>query len=427
MSLGIASETGRLKTVMIHLPGQEIERMLPSMMEELLFDDILFGNRAREEHRRFRRLIEIVADEVLEFRDFLAEVMHDDGARAAALKDLSDKLELPAEVMEILGADGPDELATHLIEGILRPGVTSVPEEPRSLYLLPPVPNLFFQRDPAIVIGNRVAIANMATSARLREPLLASYVYANHPRFAIAGASPVVFQQYGSDTQRHSLANPRPSLEGGDVLVPREDILLVGLSIRTSWQTIEGLAKALRDAGSKIRHVILVDIPKARTFMHLDTIFTVIDRGECLIYPPAILPGGAEEVDVFQVDLDAKELAFTPKDSLLDALSALGMDLKPIHCGGDDPIAQQREQWTDGANAFALGPGIILLYERNVKTAEALSKAGYEVVYEDDLLLGRSELELRRPKKYAILMEGHELSRARGGPRCMTCPLEREG
>jgi len=430
MTLGVNSEIGRLRTVLVHLPGEEIDRMLPSMMEDLLFDDILFGNRAREEHRRFRRLVEFVADEVLELRELLVDVLRDDSSRSAILEDLRVKLNLAEDARQVLHGDSADELAGHLIEGILRPGVSRVPENPRDLYLLPPVPNLFFVRDPAVVIGDRVALASMATEARLREPLLASYVFHYHPRFSVPGRSPLLFHQFDPDFGPSlSLANPRPSFEGGDVLVAREDLLVIGISIRTGRHTVEQVSRALQAQRSLVRKIILVDIPKARSFMHLDTVFTIINRDECLIYEPAILPGEVEEVDVYQVDLGKKEVTYTAKESLLSALKGAGMDLRPIPCGGpDDPIAQQREQWTDGANAFALAPGIILCYERNVKTSEQLDLAGYEIVYEDDLLLGRSEIEVspRKKKKYAILIQGHELSRARGGPRCMTMPLERD-
>jgi arginine deiminase len=152
----------------------------------------------------------------------------------------------------------------------------------------------------------------------------------------------------------------------------------------------------------------------------------MISREECLVYAPMILPDGAEEADVYRCDLTGRSTVWTSETDLLSALRSEGIDLKPIRCGGDDPISERREQWTDGANAFALAPGVILMYDRNERTAEELSRAGYEVVGEEDLLLGKSELDLRRGRKYAVSLAAHELSRARGGPRCMAMPLRRE-
>jgi arginine deiminase len=217
----------------------------------------------------------------------------------------------------------------------------------------------------------------------------------------------------------------RPTLEGGDILVLREDMLAIGYSERTEKTTIERLAETLKAARSPIRRLILVAIPPARSTMHLDTVFTVISREECLVYGPMILAGGAEEADVYLCDLGKRTLAWTSEKDLLSVLKAQGMDLAPVRCGGSDPIAERREQWTDGANAFALAPGIILLYDRNVATAEELSRSGYRIVDEADLLLGREELDLATGKS-VILLAAHELSRARGGPRCMAMPLVRE-
>jgi arginine deiminase len=211
------------------------------------------------------------------------------------------------------------------------------------------------------------------------------------------------------------------------VLVPRRDLLLVGVTERTNKRGVEALIRSLKAAQSPVRTVIVVEIPRQRSMMHLDTIFTFINRNECLIYPPAILPSGSQAARVTTVDLTKKRAdARSEQKSLLGALKKCGIDLEPVYCGGRNAIDQQREQWTDGANAFALAPGIILLYERNVRTAEELARHGYHIVYEDDLLLGRTELETWTDKKYALQIAGNELARARGGPRCMTMPLQRE-
>jgi arginine deiminase len=210
------------------------------------------------------------------------------------------------------------------------------------------------------------------------------------------------------------------------VLVLREDILVIGYSERTEKTTIERLAEALKREKSAVKRIFVVAIPPERSTMHLDTVFTMISKDECLCYAPMVLPGGAEEADVYEADLTKREITWTTEKDLLSALKSQKIDLKPISCGGSDPIDQQREQWTDGANAFALAPGIVLGYDRNERTAEELGKNGYEIVTDDDLLLGKCELELKHPKKYAIQISATELSRARGGPRCMTMPLVRD-
>ncbi len=425
MSLHVTSEIGKLKTVLVHLPGAEIDRMVPSMMEELLFDDILYGSRAREEHRRFQQVLGFIADEVLDIQQLLEEVLAVAEQREAILEDLGRTLTWGPDMDYLLRDLTPEALASALITGIERPAQEAA-QSTDALYHLPPVPNYFFQRDPLAVVGNRAIRGSMATPARLREPLLSGYVFQFHPRFETEGGR-FWFREFSADYGRQaSLARMRPTLEGGDILVLREDMLAIGYSERTEKTTIERLAESFKAQKSPIKRIFVVAIPPARSFMHLDTVFTVISREECLVYGPMILPDGAEEADVYECDLTKREITWTTEKDLLSALRAQKMDLKPIRCGGNDPIAERREQWTDGANAFAIAPGLIITYDRNESTAQELSRAGYSVVDEADLLLGRAELALRKKKKYVIRMAAHELSRARGGPRCMAMPLVRE-
>ncbi len=426
MPLRVTSEIGKLSSVLVHLPGPEIDRMVPAMMEELLFDDILFGSRAREEHRRFQQVLSYVADEVLDVQDLLADVLEVPQQRAEILEDLGTTLDWGPDMDYRLRDLTAEQLASVLITGLERPPA-EIATPPAELYWLPPIPNYFFQRDPLVVVGDRAIRGSMATAARLREPLLSGYVIRYHPRFAGSGDDRFWFQEFSIDYGRPaSYARMRPMLEGGDILVLREDILLMGYSERTKKTTIERLAESLREKGSPVRRIFVVAVPPARSYMHLDTVFTMISREECLIYAPMILPDGAEEADVYQCDLTRQPIAWTSERDLLSALKAEGLDLAPLRCGGTDPISERREQWTDGANAFALAPGVVLIYDRNERTAEELAKAGYAVVDEADLLLGRRELDLKKPKKYAVRLAAHELSRARGGPRCMAMPLERE-
>jgi len=418
MRLHVTSEIGRLKSVLVHLPGREIDLMIPPMMNQLLFDDILYGQVAREEHRRFQQLIRFVADDVVDLQDLLEEVFEDEEVKTYIVRDLAKRNRLGRKLVASLLEEKPARLAETLIAGIVRETVSG--ELPQ--FDLVPIPNLFFMRDPQIVVGDRVVVSSMATQARRREALLSKYVFEYHPRLKRAEPFWVDFM-----ANEHPTSRNRPTLEGGDVLVPRRDLLLVGVTERTNKSGVEALMRSLKESRAGVRSVIIVEIPRQRSFMHLDTIFTFINRNECLIYPPVILPSGSQAAKVTSVDLTKKgALAYSEQKSLLGALKKKRFDLEPIYCGGKNPLDQQREQWTDGANAFALAPGIILLYERNVRTAEALARHGYHIVYEDDLLLGRTELETWTNKKYALQIAGNELSRARGGPRCMTMPLERE-
>jgi arginine deiminase len=419
MRLNVTSEIGRLKSVLVHLPGREIDLMIPPMMAQLLFDDILYGQVAREEHRRFQQLIRFIADDVFDLQDLLEEVFEDDDVKRLIVRDLAKRNRLGRPLIARLLEEPPASLAEVLITGIARD--TESGELPK--FDLFPIPNLFFMRDPQVVLGDRVVVSSMATQARRRESLLSRYVFQHHPRFA---ARDMFWADFMDKQPERPMSRKTPTLEGGDVLVPRRDLLLVGVTERTNKAGVEELMRALKKANAGVRSVIIVDIPRQRSFMHLDTIFTFINRHECLIYPPVILPGGSQAAKITTVDLTKKAPVFSEQKSLLGALKKKGFELEPIYCGGQQAIDQQREQWTDGANAFALAPGIILMYERNVRTAEELAKHGYHILYEDDLLLGRAELETWTNKKYALQITGNELSRARGGPRCMTMPLERE-
>lgn len=416
MRLNVTSEIGRLRSVLVHLPGREIDVMIPPMMNQLLFDDILFGQVAREEHRRFQQVIRFIAPEVLDMQDLLEDVLEDEDARRAILRDLAKRSHLGRRATALLREQPAAALAELLIGGM-----TDDREKSGDLpkFDLFPVPNFFFMRDPQVVLGDRVIVSGMATQARRRESLISKYVFRYHKEFRGDDS-------FWVDLTNETPERPRNTLEGGDVLVASREVLLVGLSERTNRAGVKQLARALQKSGSGVKSIIVVEMPKQRSFMHLDTVFTFTSAGECLIYPPVILPSGSQAAKVTTAELGPRSITWHEQKSLLSALKRKGFDLEPIYCGGKRAVDQQREQWTDGANAFALAPGVVLLYERNVKTAEELAKHDYHIVYEDDLLLGRTEMETWTDKKYAIQLAGHELSRARGGPRCMTMPLERE-
>ncbi len=313
MRLNVTSEIGRLKSVLVHLPGREIDLMVPPMMAQLLFDDILYGQVAREEHRRFQQLIRFVADEVLDLQDLLEEVLEDEDVKEHIVRDLGKRNRLGRKLVSALLEERPAALAEVLISGIARE--TKSGELPQ--FDLYPIPNLFFMRDPQIVLGDRVVVSAMATQARRRESLLSKYVFENHPHFK---RDDIFWLDFMDTEPERPISRKSPTLEGGDVLIPRRDLLLIGVTERTSKAGVEALMRSLKEQKAGIRSVIIVDVPRQRSFMHLDTIFTFISRNECLIYPPVILPSGSQAAKVTTVDLTKKVPTYTEQKSLLGAL-----------------------------------------------------------------------------------------------------------
>ncbi len=417
----VTSEIGRLRRVLVHEPGREVDRMVPPMMEELLFDDILFGDRAREEHGRFRRLLQLLGVEVVEARTLLLEALADEAARRWLLEVVGP--ELPLDLRSLPVWAGPEEMVEAMVEGVLQ-GEVPTGLGVSDLFRIPPLPNWCFQRDPQIVIGDSVLFAAMATPARWREGLLARVIFRCHPKLAATAVIGDPLRPECGPT--HLLGLHRPRLEGGDVLVLSSDVVAVGLSERTNVQAVDFLVDALARMEGGPRWLEIVDLPKKRAYMHLDTVFTVVDRDAALAYAPVITGPGPEVARTFEVDLKAGDR--TPRDRglLLPALAARGLDLEPILCGGGDAVAQQREQWTDGANAVALAPGFITLYDRNTATADELARRGFRVVAGRDVLLGRAEVSLAAGERVCLLLESNEISRARGGPHCLTHPLLRD-
>jgi len=427
IQLSVFSETDRLKQVVVHDPGPEVDLMVPQMMEELLFDDILFGDMARKEHRLFRQALGRVAEEVLDIQDLFMEALEEDGAKLGFIEDLRRLVDLPDRTCNLLRDMPPREVAQRTITGIPWDDARLATHWQKEFdYRLRPVPNLLFMRDPAAVLGQGYNINFMATWAREREPLILSYVFRYHPRLRHVAERNRFYDQV-TPLLRGDIKMPQ-SLEGGDTLVLSDKVLAVGCSERTSADAINLLAENLRSAFSRgessFEHLLMVLMPKIRSAMHLDTIFTRTSEDECLIYPPYFTDGNREVLNVVVMDLRHEEIRFHTTSNLLRALRDVGIDLSPILCGGSDFIMQQREQWTDGANAFCLAPGVIVMYSRNRVTAGELDKAGYHIKTAGELIADPS-INLLDGRKHAIMLESSELTRARGGPRCMTMPLAR--
>ena len=420
--VNVTSEIGRLRRVLVHAPGPEVDRMVPAMMEQLLFDDILDGDRAREEHGQLRRVMQLLGVEVIEAGDLLRQALECDEARRWVVDILFQ--DLASADRARLEQHSTEELATLLVDGSEpRPQPTGV--EVEDLYEVPPLPNWCFQRDPQIVLGDGVILPSMAAPARHREGLLTRIIFGFHPELR---KTPVWLDPIRAENEHPAFLDlQRPALEGGDVLVLSREIVVIGLSERTNRIATGQLARALARRDDGPRRLILVPVPKRRAYMHLDTLITPVDRDACLVYPPVIVDGGAEQAEVFEVDLHAKDLSPVARGPLLELLASRGLDLAPIPCGGGDPVTQQREQWTDGANALALSPGTIVLYARNRKTAEELDRRGFRILPAEDLLLGRAHVEPDAGEQVCILLSSHEIARARGGPHCLTHPLQRDG
>ena len=401
----VASEIGRLRRVLVHEPGKEVDVMVPSMMDELLFDDILFGDSAREEHGRFRRVMQVMGIEVVDAQELLTEALADSQARTDLTRILAEE-----NLHDLSGYEAPEALAELSITGLRRAAGSQ-----DDLFALPPVPNWCFQRDPQVVLYDGVVFGRMATQARRREALLSRLVFQHHRNLR---GTPVRFDP----RKAHGDIN----LEGGDVLVLSPNVVAVGISARSTQDGALALGRALSTMPDGPRWLVGVELPPRRAYMHLDTVMTPVDHDACLVFPPVILGSGRESAKVFLVDLQAENGEPQQKSSVLETLSELGLDYEPLPCGGEDLISQQREQWTDGANALAAAPGVFFLYRRNQSTADMLSRRGFRVIAAEDILLGREEINLDDKQRTCILISSHEISRARGGPHCLTHPLFRD-
>ncbi|MBE3556969.1 MAG: arginine deiminase [Firmicutes bacterium] len=401
IQVSITSEIGRLRAVLLHRPGPELERLTPETLDELLFDDIPWIDRVQQEHDAFAQLLVQQGIHVYELEDLVTEVLQQPQGAAALVSARIHTETMDEKHRETLSTwllnQPPQELARYLMAGVLRsdaPDLTSqqhlrgwVPE--RYPFLLLPLPNLYFTRDPAMVIGSTVITGTMRMLARRPEPLFLQTVLGFHPAFR----------------QVDRLLSPTHpfSLEGGDLLVLSAQAVAIGFGQRTQPEAVEHLAEKCFAAQPQLEHVLAVQLPSERAFMHLDTILTMVDVGRFVIYP-----GIEDALRTFSLEREDEEGAFhiVAYSSLADGLQHVlgGRAPELIACGGNDPIISAREQWNDAANTLALSPGRIITYDRNVVSNRILRLSGLEV----------------------LEISGSELSRGRGGPHCMSMPLQRD-
>ena len=406
-ALYVTSEIGRLKTVLLHRPGEEIENLTPDLLDRLLFDDIPYLKVAREEHDAFAKTLRDNGVEVLYLEVLAAETMDtDNNLKDKFISEFIDEAGVQSEgLKEALikyfnSFSTNKEMIDKMMAGVRKEELKDYHRE--SLYdqvndvypfVCDPMPNLYFTRDPFATIGHGITLNHMRTDTRNRETIFAKYIFRHHPRFE------------GKDIPFWFNRNDKTSLEGGDELILSKEILAVGISQRTDSASVEKLAKKLlyyKDTTFKT--VLAFKIPVSRAFMHLDTVFTQVDYDKFTVHPGIVGP-----LEVYAITKDPENdghlIAVEECDTLENILKKyLKRDIELIKCGGGDEIIAAREQWNDGSNTLAIAPGEVVVYSRNYVTNEILEKEGIKL----------------------HVIPSSELSRGRGGPRCMSMPLIRE-
>ncbi|MBF2374977.1 arginine deiminase [Listeria seeligeri] len=402
-TLNITSEIGKLRTVLVKRPGSELENITPEYLHSLLFDDIPYLKMMQKEHDYFVKTMQDAQIEVLYLENLAAEALRESGDKEIFLtKMIQESSQLDASalyVRDYLMSFDEKDMIKKLMSGVKKSEIPAQKKkhlnemmENQYPFFLDPLPNLYFTRDPAAVIGNGVTINKMFQPARRKESMFMELILQHHPRFSK--------QEIPIWTDREA----QFPMEGGDELILNKETILIGVSERTDARAVEQLAEKLFSRETQIKRVLAVEIPETRSFMHLDTVFTMVNYDQFTIHPAIQNQQG--ELNVYILEQGGNGLEITPRKDfqrvMAEVLEVPEVDFIP--CGGEDVIVSAREQWNDGANTLAIAPGEVITYDRNQVSNELLRSAGIKV--------------------HEVISS--ELSRGRGGPRCMSMPLVRE-
>ncbi len=407
--IGVRSEIGTLRTVICHTPGPELLAVTPATRQELLYDDIIDLELARREHQRFKAILARFA-EVYEVRDLLEDVLENREVRQFLIERVMDVarseplgkhlLEKPASELVSMFIEGWEEEDIGPLQRLLN--IES--------YALPPLPNLYFTRDAAMVVGDGVIIGSMRHNVRWTEEILMKALFTYHPLLRNNG---LIYD--GSAERRQGY-----TIEGGDVHILRPDLAIIGMSERSSPGAFDIVAANLVQQQG-VTDILVVLMPIDRAMIHLDMIFTMVDRDHCVVYPPSFVGPTRHTVLHFR----AKQHDMREMPNLFAALREVDLPLEPVFAGGSRHTLQEREQWSSGCNFFAVRPGLILGYSRNEQTyVELQREAGYQVIDGIEFLTGEADID--DDQNAVITFEGSELVRGGGGARCMSMPIRRE-